>query len=284
MKKLVQRLLLFIITLPLIAVIVIFLPYRSYLAVNIIVVILSALGAGEFAAMLNKKGRVITGGEACVLGAAGPAVATLTVSFGLNFYVSSGILMAAFAWVLLSRVFTAPDKFKSSLDYITSGFAVLIYPGFFMMWIILMIRFLHTNLVILGFFFMVVASDSVGWTAGMLFGANNRGIIPASPNKSVAGFIGGFTGSVLIGMGAARFFPAAFTSKVMPSLWAGAALGFVSAAAASLGDLAESVMKRSSGIKDSGGLIPGRGGVLDSIDSIAMAAPVYYGLYRFLFM
>ncbi|MDR0387105.1 MAG: phosphatidate cytidylyltransferase, partial [Treponema sp.] len=117
-----------------------------------------------------------------------------------------------------------------------------------------------------------------------LFGGNNRGIIPASPNKSVAGFIGGFTGSILIGLGAAWFFPAAFSSTVMPSLWAGVILGFVSAAAASLGDLAESVMKRSSSIKDSGGLIPGRGGVLDSIDSIAMAAPVYYGLYRFLFM
>jgi phosphatidate cytidylyltransferase len=284
MKTLIQRLLLFIFALPLIVVVVVFLPYRNYLAANLIATILSALGAGEFAAMLNKKSRVLYKKEACILGAIGPAAVTLTVSFGLNFYVFPGIVMAAFAWMLLSRIFTSPDTFKFSLDYVTSGFAVLIYPGFFMMWLILMIHFLHADMVILGFVFMVVASDSAGWAVGMLFGANNRGIIPASPNKSIAGFIGGFAGSVLVGLGAARFFPIAFTSKVMPSLWAGAVLGFVSAAAASLGDLAESVMKRGSGIKDSGGLIPGRGGVLDSIDSIAMAAPVYYGLYRVLFM
>ncbi|MDR2246642.1 MAG: phosphatidate cytidylyltransferase, partial [Treponema sp.] len=208
---------------------------------------------------------------------------TLTVSFGLSFYVFPGILMAAFSWLLLSQVFTPPEKFNTSLHHIVSGLAVMIYPGFFMCWIIQMARFLHADLVILGFFFIVVASDSAAWAIGMLFGGNNRGILPASPNKSVAGFIGGFAGSILIGLGAARFFPVAFSSSILPSLWAGVILGFVSVVAASLGDLAESVMKRSSSIKDSGGLIPGRGGVLDSIDSLAMAAPVYYGLYRFLF-
>jgi phosphatidate cytidylyltransferase len=284
MKKLIQRLFLFIITLPLIMVVVKFLPFRNYLAANIVVVIFSALGAFEFAAMLNRKNKVISQWEALVLGALGPAAMTLVVSFGMNFYIFAGILMAAFGWLLLSRIFSPPDKFKNSLEYITSGFAVMIYPGFFMIWIILMARLLYGDIIILGFFFIVVASDSAGWATGILFGKNNRGLIPASPNKSIAGFIGGFAGSTLVGLGAAWFFPAAFTSKVIPPLWAGAVLGFIAAVAACLGDLAESVMKRNSGIKDSGALIPGRGGVLDSIDSIAMAAPVYYGLYRLLFM
>ncbi|MDR2741143.1 MAG: phosphatidate cytidylyltransferase [Treponema sp.] len=284
MKKLIQRLLLFIITLPLIMVVVVFLPYRNYLAANVIVVVLSGLGASEFAAMLNKKNNVISKGEACILGSLGPAALTLTVSFGLGFYVFPGVLMVAFTWLLLSRIFTSPDKFRNSLAHIISGFAVMIYPGFFMLWNILMTRFLQADMVILGFFFIVVASDSLAWAVGMLLGANNRGIIPASPNKSVAGYIGGFTGSILVGLGAAWFFPAAFTSKAIPSLLAGGILGFLSAVAASLGDLAESVMKRGSAVKDSGEIIPGRGGVLDSIDSIAMAAPVYYGLYRILFM
>jgi phosphatidate cytidylyltransferase len=88
----------------------------------------------------------------------------------------------------------------------------------------------------------------------------------------------------LVGIGAVRFVPEVFIAKTIPSLWGGLILGLVSAIAASLGDLAESVMKRSSDIKDSGSIVPGRGGVLDSIDSIAFAAPVYYGLYQLLFV
>ncbi|MDR2071141.1 MAG: phosphatidate cytidylyltransferase [Treponema sp.] len=284
MKKLIQRLLLFFITLPLIVVVVLFLPYRNYLAANLIVVILSALGAGELADMLNKKNSAVSKREACILGALGPAAMTLTVSFGLSFYVFPLILMTAFAWLILSQIFIPQDKFKDSLDRIMSGFAVIIYPGFFMLWLILMARFFHADMVILGFFFMVVANDSAAWAMGKLLGKNNRGIVSASPNKSIAGFMGGFVCSILVGLGVSCLFPAAFTSNFMPSLWAGIILGFISAAAASLGDLAESVMKRSSAVKDSGRLVPGRGGVLDSIDSIALAAPVYYGLYRFLFM
>jgi phosphatidate cytidylyltransferase len=50
-----------------------------------------------------------------------------------------------------------------------------------------------------------------------------------------------------------------------------------------LGDLAESAIKRSSDFKDSGKLMLGRGGIIDSIDSIAAAAPVFYMLYKFIF-
>lgn len=50
-----------------------------------------------------------------------------------------------------------------------------------------------------------------------------------------------------------------------------------------VGDLTESVLKRSSGIKDSGKIIPGRGGILDSIDSIVVSAPIFYLLVSILF-
>ena len=60
-------------------------------------------------------------------------------------------------------------------------------------------------------------------------------------------------------------------------------LGFITSLAAIIGDLIESVFKRSCEVKDSGSLIPGRGGILDSIDSIVIAAPVFYIGYNFLF-
>jgi phosphatidate cytidylyltransferase len=184
---------------------------------------------------------------------------------------------------LVSRAFSSARKLPDILLFIAAGFSVIIYPGFFMIWIIRMTLLTQAVPVILIFLLMVFADDSAAWAVGMLFGKKNRNIIPASPNKSIAGFIGGLTASVLIGLGAALLIPQAFIAQHIPAIPSGIILGFLSGIAATLGDLAESALKRSSRIKDSGVLIPGRGGVLDSIDSIAMAAPVYYGLYRILF-
>jgi phosphatidate cytidylyltransferase len=117
----------------------------------------------------------------------------------------------------------------------------------------------------------------------MLFGRNNQGIIAASPNKSTAGFIGGFAASTIVGIGVVCFAPQVFPPRFFPQPFTGALLGLVCAAAGSLGDLAESAMKRSAVIKDSGTVVPGRGGILDCIDSIALTAPVFYGLCRLLF-
>jgi phosphatidate cytidylyltransferase len=159
----------------------------------------------------------------------------------------------------------------------------MIYPGLFMEWIIKMGAWQKANIFILTFLLIVFANDSLAWTAGMLFGKGNRGIVSVSPNKSIAGFIGGLAASALIGMGAALFFPEVFAPRRFPALPSGIILGLMSGIAGSLGDLGESAMKRSSGVKDSGFLIPGRGGVLDSIDSLALAAPVFYVICRFLF-
>jgi phosphatidate cytidylyltransferase len=159
----------------------------------------------------------------------------------------------------------------------------MVYPGLFLIWFIWMGSLANSSPVILTFLLMVFGSDSVAWAAGMLFGKGNRGIVAASPNKSVAGFAGGIGASILVGAGAEFFIKSAFLSRFLPPLAGGIILGLLSGCASALGDLAESALKRSSGMKDSGSLIPGRGGVLDSIDSIALAAPVFYLGYRILF-
>ncbi|MDR1949254.1 MAG: phosphatidate cytidylyltransferase [Spirochaetaceae bacterium] len=283
MKKLVQRLLLFIITLPLVVFIVVFLPQKNHLAVNITVIVLSALGAFEFRNILVRKGYLVSRVEALLLGSLGPGALTLMVSFNIARMVIPVAFVAGSAWLLISRIFSREDKFKDVMGYITAGFSVMIYPGIFMAWIVRMNRFPHADMAVLIFLFMVIANDSLAWAAGMLFGKGNRGIIPASPNKSIAGYAGGSIASVLVGIIAVCSIPQAFTASRLPSLSAGIILGLLSGIAASLGDLAESVIKRSSGVKDSGFLIPGRGGVLDSIDSISLAAPVFYLFYWLLF-
>jgi phosphatidate cytidylyltransferase len=159
----------------------------------------------------------------------------------------------------------------------------MIYPGLFMAWIVRMSLFPEASIVLLFFFLVTFLNDAAAFIAGVFFGKTNRGRVAASPTKSIAGFIGGQIASIAIGILAAVFIPSAFTSKIMLSVLAGAILGFGGGIAAILGDLGESAIKRSVGVKDSGTLIMGRGGALDSIDSLILAAPVYYLIYQFLF-
>lgn len=117
---------------------------------------------------------------------------------------------------------------------------------------------------------LVMASDTAAYFTGVSFG--RRKLYPAiSPNKSVEGALGGLAGS-LAGVFLARawFFPAL---DVADCLFLGLGLGIL----AQLGDLFESMLKRSFGVKDSGKLIPGHGGILDRLDSLLFAfAPAYY--------
>jgi phosphatidate cytidylyltransferase len=282
-KKLIERLLLFAIGLPLVVGLVVLLPYKHHLAVNLTVILLSALGAGEFAGLLQKKHPSLALREAGILGTALPLGVTLTVSFEVDPLITPVLFTLGASWFLVSRIFGGEAVLKGVTDRFAASCAVLVYPGLFMAWIVKMGRLVHADRVILLFLLMVIANDSMAWVTGMLWGKGNQGIIHASPHKSVAGFIGGLTASIMVGLGAVFFIPEAFSSGRIPSLWAGMILGLISGVAACLGDLGESALKRSANTKDSGTLMPGRGGVLDSIDSISLAAPVYYLAYWFLF-
>ncbi|MDR2177123.1 MAG: phosphatidate cytidylyltransferase [Treponema sp.] len=280
MKKILQRLLVFVIGLPLIAGIILFLPQLNHLALNIVIIIFSALGALEFASILKPKGMSVHPAEAAILGALAPAVTTVQISLGKDPAFSIIFILGAL-WLLASRVFSPEEKLKDYTEKTVAGFSLMLYPGLFLACLVRMSGLPRAQMVILVFLLIVFANDSAAWAAGMLFGRGNRGLIPASPNKSAAGFIGGVCASILIGAGAETLIGTVFASRLPPL--GGIITGLCTGIAANLGDLAESAMKRSSGIKDSGTLIPGRGGVLDCIDSISLAAPVFYILYRAIF-
>ena len=92
--------------------------------------------------------------------------------------------------------------------------------------------------------------------------------------------MGGIIGSIASGILCAFVWPEIFSRP----LWKIIVLGFTVAIAAILGDLAESVFKRSAKEKDSGNIIPGRGGALDSVDSVLMSAPLFYFIVTVLFV
>lgn len=284
MTKLVQRLLIFSLGIPAIIALVAYLPFYNHLAVNLVVTIISALGAVEFSQILAKKHYSLPPWEAAILGALAPAAMTLSISLNIPGELVPAAFIFGAGWLIASRVFSSLQDISQVLDRISAGLSVMIYPGIFMLWIIRMTRLAYATVIILSFLLMVFANDSLAWAVGMLFGKGNRGFIPASPNKSIAGFIGGMAGSLIIGIIAPLLFPAAFTTNhTLPRLIAGIILGICVGIVAIIGDLAESTIKRSGEVKDSGFIIPGRGGVLDSVDSIALAAPVFYALYWILF-
>lgn len=121
----------------------------------------------------------------------------------------------------------------------------------------------------------IVISDSAQYYSGRAFG--RRPLAPSiSPKKTIEGAVGGLVlGTAAMTFGGLRVFPAATPLMLVLAAATVVALGMV-------GDLFESLLKRSAGVKDSSHLIPGHGGVLDRIDSWLFAGPVYYVFIRYL--
>jgi phosphatidate cytidylyltransferase len=288
----IQRLRVFFIGLPGAAALIILLPQHNHLALNIAVIVFSSLGAVEFSRMLKTKGFPVYTAEAAILGSLSPLAATLIVSFDTNSHITQALFVIGASWLLVSEVFLyrsrgtagrANPDFSQVLNRLAGGFSVMIYPGLLLSWVISMSTLSYSTIVILSFVLTVTANDSLAWVTGMLFGKNNKGIFTVSPNKSIAGYAGGMAASIGVCIAFSHFFPHAFVPDHFARLPSAILLGFASGITVILGDLAESAIKRSSGFKDSGRFVPGRGGVLDSTDSIALTAPLFYVLYRFLF-
>jgi phosphatidate cytidylyltransferase len=116
-----------------------------------------------------------------------------------------------------------------------------------------------------------VASDTGGYLAGVLFGRTRMAPI-VSPKKSWEGLVGSYVLAAGVGVGL-------MTVVLDGPWWGGLALGVAGVTVATLGDLAESLIKRDLGVKDMGNLLPGHGGVLDRVDSLLFAAPVAFLIF-----
>ena len=271
MTTTIKRLLTFCIGIPLVLFLA-FIPFYNHLPLNIVILFFVAFSADEFYNILSKQAVLPPKVLMIIVSLLMPVATYLFSLFGINQDIVIWVLLPLILLFMAAECFTA-KTFENSLKKIGFTTLHLFYVSYLFSFLIRITTLPeNTNYFIGLFFIQVFMCDSCAWFFGILFGKNNRGIIAASPKKSIVGFIGGIFGSVLFSVIFKLIFPEVF---IMP-FWKIIVLALLTSFATIIGDLIESVFKRSSDFKDSGNIIPGRGGALDSVDSVIASAPVFY--------
>ncbi len=277
-NKLIERLLIFFIGIPLVIGFVC-VEYKHHLPLHILIIAFSFLASYELYDILSSRQKMLPKPFVLILNLITPLSAFLCSFFELPpEYITYSFTLTGI--IVFAEEAFFKNNFTDSNLKISGSFLVIFYSGFLVSFISRMTFLTFSTEFIATFLFIVFITDSFAWLFGMLFGHNNRNIVAASPNKSLAGFLGGYAGAIASAYLARAIWPNVFsTSFIKPLL-----LGCITATASIIGDLVESVFKRSAEVKDSGTIIPGRGGVLDSVDSIFAAAPIYFFLIKVLYL
>ncbi|MFL6117251.1 MAG: phosphatidate cytidylyltransferase, partial [Catenulispora sp.] len=172
------------------------------------------------------------------------------------------LAMTALA-VLVWRMAEGADGF---LRDATAGLFTLVYVPMLASFAVLMLAQDAGYKRVILFLTLPIANDTGGYATGVFFGKHK--LAPRiSPGKTWEGL----AGSLLVTAAVAA---AGITLMLHGKAWQGVLLGVAAVAAATLGDLVESVIKRDLGIKDMGNLLPGHGGLMDRLDSMLATAPV----------
>ena len=272
-----ERLVLFIVAVPLL-VAIIMLPFFHQLPFNLVVIAFVGMGAWEMAKLLLLLGFRVYPLPAILIGVLLPATRYLELQFPvLEAYNAFSSLVALISLAALSLpIFLRNANMKERLFVGMGYMIILLYPSLLGTYAVSLTSFPAGPRLALLYVVCVQANDSAAWAFGMLFG-KNRGLIDVSPNKSLQGFLGGLLAGMLVFVIFALVWPQVFRLSWYLPLFA-LAIG----CSAILGDLVESLIKRAADVKDSGALILGRGGVLDSIDSLLFVAPLYYYFLPFI--
>lgn len=237
--------------------------------------IIAGLGMLEINRLWNKMnvgmwlpGALISGILMVVSSYLGNGISVNTVQLSGEFLLGAVVFFA-----LIINIFYLVKAYPS---FTFTDMAVTVFSSLYVSWLIS--HLLYLRQLSSGFHFVLLvlaatwSTDTFAYFVGMNFG--KRKLAPVlSPNKSIEGAVGGIFGSlfasILIG----------YLNPQMP-ISGYAVVGILIGTIGQIGDLAESALKRMAGVKDSGNIIPGHGGILDRFDSLLLTAPVAYYVIR----
>ena len=272
-KNLRDRIITVTLGIPSVLAMIFFVPQYNYILFSIFVIAMAVLGSVEMSRILF--------GKVTYLAWLAPLLPLIQYLQGILKF-NAQIPDLAFVLILLLS-FTVEikggenDDFRRSIDRLARNTLLVVYPSYFLTFFLRLLALEQvTSYTMIMYFILVFGNDTFAYIWGRLFGKNNKGIVKVSPKKSAAGYIGSLISTIGV-----SFMCCALFRDHLPqiSVIYRILIGIGVSLTANIGDLIESVFKRSAGVKDSGNIFPGRGGALDSLDSLISSAPVFFILF-----
>jgi phosphatidate cytidylyltransferase len=277
-KNILTRLLLFVVALPILYLTAWYGSFLHRMPISLLAIAFS-IGAGvELLKLLEPQAPFARKLGAAILAGA-PSLAAYLGLFmlegsAISVWLSSAgsAIMVLFLLASVPKAYASKKRDIQDTKFLSSHDALLIfYPGFISSALMMITGSEQIGgQLVIWFSLVVFANDSFAWLIGISLG-RHRGIFSVSPNKSLEGLIAGLSGSMAASLAGPFLFPALVPANWPILVLLGGVCGFFVVA----GDLFESALKRSAEVKDSGDTIPGRGGFLDSFDSIMFTAPAF---------
>ncbi len=234
-------------------------PYFTALVLTAV-----AVGQYEFYRMAHARGINPNAVLGSVIGSLVVLESYHPLFFGTGkIYLAAGLLL-----IMIVRLFS-PRPVEGAVEDISATLTGIFYVAMLFSFQVAIRTGTNGRQWLVFLYFVIWASDIGAYSIGIPFG-KHRLYEKISPKKSIEGLIGALAASA----GMALLCRAWFMPPL--GLWEAVMLGLVLAGVGTLGDLTESLLKRAAGVKDSGNLIPGHGGILDRMDSMMFAAPVLY--------
>lgn len=290
---------------------------------DVIILAIACVSSYELSKMFTKKGRYNDKMMACAFPVVAMALLLLGIAtdndlgvmftigltglailfcFGISFVVSLVMYRTTLDEIRVRKMDKPVSVLKYSLIKALNTALIFVYPAFLILFMSLINHFEDMTgsfagiagfngylsfFVLLLTFLIPIFTDTFAYLVGGIFGGKK--LAPKiSPNKTIAGAVGGFCFAVMLSIVVFCIFDAIPSMSVMLAttglnIWKIAIISAIGSVICQAGDLFESYIKRSAGVKDSGNFLPGHGGMLDRFDSYIFVAPYLFIAFSILF-